>query len=362
MTTTLGLDVGGAHLKAAWLSGGELIDVAQEPCPLWQGLDRLEAALATVAGRHRPVAVAAVTMTGELVDLFADRADGVGQILDALASALPGVRLEIFAGPTGFLPPGEARRRVAEVASANWHATAALAALALPEGILVDIGSTTTDIVPFANGRVLHAGYTDATRMETGELLYTGVVRTPVMAVASQAPVDGVWRGVMAEYFATMADAHRLAGTLPEGADLHPTADGRDKGPEASARRLARMVGADLGEGDHAAGGAVWRRLADHFIDRQIRKVEDGLAQVVSRGVVPDEAPVVGAGVGRFLVERVAARTGRPYRFLMEAATLPDCWRSIAADCAPAVAVALLCALGRSPDGARRGRVAWASG
>ena len=360
MTFTLGLDVGGAHLKAAWLADGELIDVVQVPCPLWQGLDRLEGALAEVAGLHRPLSEAAVTMTGELVDLFADRADGVGRILDLLAAGLPGVTLEVFAGPAGFLSAAEARHRVGEVASANWHATAALAVLALPEGILIDIGSTTTAIVPFAAGSVLNAGYTDAERMETGELLYTGVVRTPIMAVAPQAPVNGVWRGVMAEYFATMADAHRLAGTLPEGADLHPTADGRDKGLEASARRLARMVGAD--SGDPANGGdGTWRRLANHFIDRQIRRIEDGLAQVASRGVVPDDAPLVGAGVGRFLVERVAARSGRPYRFLMEAATVPECWRSIAADCAPAVAVALLNALDRAPDGTRRGRAAWAS-
>ncbi|MFP5517282.1 MAG: hydantoinase/oxoprolinase family protein, partial [Alphaproteobacteria bacterium] len=336
MTFTLGLDVGGAHLKAAWLSDGELIDVVQVSCPLWQGLDRLEVALADVTGRHRPLSDVAVTMTGELVDLFADRADGVGRILDVVAAGLPGVPLEVYAGPAGFLPAADARNRVAEVASANWHATAALGALALPEGILVDIGSTTTDIVPFAAGRVLNAGYTDAARMETGELLYTGVVRTPVMAVASRAPVNGVWRGVMAEYFATMADAHRLAGTLPEGADLHPTADGRDKGLDASARRLARMVGADSGD-PVSNGDVTWHRLANHFIDHQVRRVEDGLAQVASRGVVPDEAPLVGAGVGRFLVERVAARTGRPYRFLMEAATLPECWRSIAADCAPAV-------------------------
>ncbi|PWC37847.1 hydantoinase/oxoprolinase family protein [Azospirillum sp. TSO35-2] len=347
MTITLGLDVGGAHLKAAWFSTGELVEVAQEPCPLWQGLDRLEAALAAIVGRHGRVARAAVTMTGELVDLFADRADGVGRILDTLAAALPGVELAVFAGPAGFLDPATARLRVAEVASANWHATAALAALVLPAGILVDIGSTTTDIVPFADGRVRNAGYTDATRMETGELLYTGVVRTPVMAVAARAPVNGVWRGVMAEYFATMADAHRLAGTLPEGADLHPTADGRDKGLEASARRLTRMIGADLADADAAA----WRRLASYFIDRQTRAVEDGLAQVVSRGVVPDDAPLVGAGVGRFLVERVAARTGRAHCPLMAAAGLPERWRSAAADCAPAVAVALLCDAGPRSDG-----------
>ncbi len=49
MKTIAGLDIGGAHVKAARLADGQLKAVEQHSCPLWQGLDKLDAALASVA-------------------------------------------------------------------------------------------------------------------------------------------------------------------------------------------------------------------------------------------------------------------------------------------------------------------------
>ena len=45
-TTVVGWDIGGAHVKASLLRGGEVVDAAQWPCPLWQGLQHLHHALA----------------------------------------------------------------------------------------------------------------------------------------------------------------------------------------------------------------------------------------------------------------------------------------------------------------------------
>ncbi|HYH17929.1 MAG TPA: hydantoinase/oxoprolinase family protein [Azospirillum sp.] len=306
----IALDIGGAHLKAALFdAAGTLRDLEQVPCPLWQGLDRLGTALAAVLARWGAPGRAAATMTGELADLFDDRADGVRRIVAATRAALPAAGLEIFAGPFGLIPAGAAPEHVDAVASANWYATALVAAAA-GDGILIDIGSTTTDIVPLAGGRARHAGYTDAERLESGELVYTGAVRTPVMAVARAVPFAGHRRTLMAELFATMADAHRLTGALPDGADQHPTADGRDHGVTASARRLLRMVGEDCGADSLPAA----RRLAHHLAGRQLRHIEDALDQVLSGAPVADGAPLVGAGVGRFLVRQLAGWRGLPYR------------------------------------------------
>ncbi|HYG90677.1 MAG TPA: hydantoinase/oxoprolinase family protein [Azospirillum sp.] len=306
----ISLDIGGAHLKAALFdTDGTLRDLTQEPCPLWQGLDRLDAALTVVRSRWGDPQRAAATMTGELADLFDDRADGVRRIVAATRSALPTADLEVFAGPHGLIPASTAPDHADAVASANWHATALVAAMA-GDGVLLDIGSTTTDIVPLADGGPSHAGYTDAERLESGELVYTGVVRTPVMAVARAVPFAGRRRALMAELFATMADVHRLMGTLPEGADQHPTADGRDRGTMASARRLLRMVGEDLGPDALPAA----RRLAHHLAERQLRQIEDALDQVLSHTSFGDGIPLVGAGVGRFLVRRLAERRRLPYR------------------------------------------------
>lgn len=334
----IGLDIGGAHLKAALFDEAGIVrDLDQWPCPLWQGLDRLDAAIAAVLARwgqpHRAVA----TMTGELADLFEDRADGVRRIIAATRAALPSAGLDVFAGPLGLIPADAATERPEAVASANWYATALLAAAA-GEGILMDIGSTTTDIVPLAGGGPRHVGYSDAERLESGELVYTGVVRTPVMAVARAVPLAGRRRTLMAELFATMGDVHRLTGTLPEGADQYPTADGRDHGIEASAQRLLRMVGDDLGSATPAAA----RRLARHLAERQLRQIEDALDQVLSRMPEADGAPLVGAGVGRGLVRRLAERRSVGYRdFEAHLSVAPDL-RERTGWFAPAVSVGWL--------------------
>ena len=73
-----------------------------------------------------------------------------------------------------------------------------------------------------------------------------------------------------------------------------------------------------------------------------MRQLQDAADRVLSRGLLSGEAPLVGAGVGRFLLADLAARLGRPYRdfaTLVEGDEETCYW---AACCAPAAAVALL--------------------
>lgn len=335
----IGWDVGGAHLKRAVLApDGRLVSVDLQPCALWQGLDRLDAAIAAM----RPEEGAAfITMTGELTDLWPDRASGVAGLAAALAARL-GPDVRIYAGPAGFVHADAAADHAAGIASANWHATAAALARSCGCGVMVDIGSTTTDIISFAGEQICFRGYTDAERLETGELVYSGVARTPVMALASTLPFGGRLVPLMAEHFATTADVHRLTGDLPDGADLHPAADGGEKTREASARRLLRMVGRDLGPASLPQAVA----LAESAAEEQLHRLSRALAQVLSAGRIAADAPLVGAGVGRFLAIRLAGRLGRPY---LDAGILlagDPALASAAADCAPAVAVARLARAG----------------
>lgn len=337
-----GWDLGGAHLKVAQgTADGHFEAALQLPCALWRGLDHLTRAIAAAQGRLAPTHRHGVTMTGELVDLFASRAEGVEVLAQAIRDALPGAELRLYAGPRGFVPAEEAGRHVHDIASANWHASARFVAGRCAAGLFLDVGSTTTDVVPFAEGRVAASGFTDSERMIAEELVYTGVTRTPIMAIAEAVPFAGVRQRLMAEHFATAADVHRLTGALPEDADQYETADGRGKTAEDSARRLARMLGRDFVPEDLPA----WRQLAAHLAERQLQAVLAAAERVLSRRDVPDEAPVVGAGVGRFLCATLAARLGRPYvDFASLVAGAPE-RREAAARCAPAAAVAVLAAM-----------------
>lgn len=336
----LGWDVGGAHVKlAAFGTDGRLKAVRIAPCPVWRGAQHLTDAVRTLRAEFPAGIPSAVTMTAELADLWPDRPAGVVGTAGLLMQELGGAPLALFAGPEGFVRPEEAAGHTATIASANWYATAAVLAHLLPAGILVDIGSTTADLIPFADGRVAARGFSDAERLANNELIYTGAARTPVMALAREAPFGGRWVPLMAELYATTADVHRLTGALPEGADLHEAADGGPKTVEASARRLLRMVGEDLKPGYEVRAAA----LARHFAEVQLHRVDGALDCVISAREAPPGL-LVGAGVGRFLVRTLAERRAVDYLDLADVLTDDPALASNAADCAPAVAVGLLSA------------------
>lgn len=337
--TVVGWDIGGAHVKAAVLGhDGVPRRALQLPCPLWQGLDQLDATLDALPAFVRQAGRHAVTMTAEMVDLFPSRRDGVLRLAGRLGARWRGAELLFYAGRRGFVPPEAAAAAAESIASANWLATAHYAASRIPAGLLVDIGSTTTDIIAIADHEVASVSETDADRQASGELVYTGVVRTPLMAVADRAPLRGRWVGLAAEYFATTADVYRILGLLDEAADQQPSADGSEKTPAGSRRRLARMVGRDAESGSEAE----WRALAEWLAEAQLRRIEDGIALVLSRRLLPADAPIIAAGAGRFLARRLALRLARPrieFSQLLPGQEGGTDWLDT---CAPAVAVACL--------------------
>ena len=339
----LGWDIGGAHLKVARMSGkGQLTGSHQVACPLWQGLDQLEMAMKELlrVAEVSPEDHHAITMTGELADYFENRKSGVTRILSQFTQTLGTADVQVFAGSKGFLSPQSLGEEDWEsVASANWLASGQWAALKVSEGIFVDIGSTTADFLLLSKGRPQARGYSDHERMSHDELVYTGVTRTPIMALAARAPVLGAWSSPMAEWFATSADLYRITGELREETDQHPSADGAPKTREASARRLARQVGLDA---ETLPKGAI-EALADYLREQQMQRLQDAFMRQISRGKISPDAPVIGAGIGRFLVMELAKRARRPfidYKDLFE--WMPCETPFDAADCGPAAAVAAL--------------------
>jgi (4-(4-[2-(gamma-L-glutamylamino)ethyl]phenoxymethyl)furan-2-yl)methanamine synthase len=340
----MGWDLGGAHLKAARIAAGRVSGAASVACPLWQGLDKLDAAFAAVRQQLGEADLHAVTMTGELSDIFASRAEGVEKLCGVTAATLPG-KIAVYGGNAGWLDVTEASKRADLVGSANWHATATWAAESYRDALFIDMGSTTTDIIPIAGGRLTTRAWSDAERLEAGELVYTGATRTFLMAVAQRVPFRGAWTPVMNEYFASTADVHRILGDLPEEADRLPAADSRAKDFSGSRARLARMIGRDAGEAEDWE----WRNLAAFFAGAQIQAVQDAAVQVTSATRLSDGAPVVAAGIGRFVVAKLAARLGRSVEPWEKSVPAESALAAIVSDCAPAVAVGLLLSAQGSP-------------
>jgi uncharacterized hydantoinase/oxoprolinase family protein len=308
-TTVLGWDVGGVNTKVARVDlepGGPSAPLARS-APL--EMERDSAFLVpTVRGLAdeldaRP-ALHAVTMTAELSQAFRTKREGVGFVLEA---AFPGEPVQVYTVQGRYLEPAEARERPLDVAAANWAATARYLGRLLPDCLLVDIGTTSTDIIPIVAGEPVARGCTDPERLLSGELVYTGALRTPVEAVARTVPLWG--------------------GHCP----LAAPPDGRPATRAFAGERLARAVCADAEMLDEDAVGTIARALSE----AQLESVMAGMRRVLGRH--PGLHTAVVTGLGDFIAAEAARRMGLELIPLAE--RLGDAART-----APAAAVAWLLA------------------
>lgn len=299
----LALDIGGANLKAA----DGLGYASSRSFPLWKTPNSLPDALQQVVADAPPAEALAVTMTGELADCFPTKADGVRGILKAVVAAGGSLPIHVYRTDGSFASPRTAAREPLLAAASNWHALTQFAGRYAPQGVglLIDIGSTTCDIVPLDDGKPSPWGRTDLERLASGELVYTGVERSPVCALASHVQWRRRQMPTAQELFATSWDVYLVLEDLPEEPESRHTADGRPATIEAAHDRLARSICGDRTLIDRSETLAIARFLAE----AQLRTVVQSAKRVVGR--MPDlPRTVVISGQGEFLAHRVVRRLG----------------------------------------------------
>ncbi len=283
----LGLDIGGAFIKYALLSSKGRLSRGIVPFELWKEPEKLTAILGSL--RPKKPYTAAITMTGELCDCFKNRRDGVRHIVDAAQKAFGPVA--VYGVKGGLLSPGRAVRSHREVASANWSLVPRRLSLLAKNFLMVDIGSTTTDLTPVRDGCIANKGFTDHARMRHGELLYTGALRTPLPAVTGTLMIGGKKRPLAAETFCIMADVHLLLKNIAPRNYACPTPDGGPKTARASARRLLRVFLADDGE------------MGKNDLLAAAREAADIQRTQVMEAARRFKLPVIAVGTGAFILE-----------------------------------------------------------
>ena len=309
----LGLDIGGANIKAADATGRTLT----VPFAIWKSPEQLGAQVARICREFPRVTQLAVTMTAELADCYATKSEGVASILDQVESVSQKAPPRIWTTAGKFVDAAEARRQPMLVAAANWHALATWVGQKLIAksatrtdqascSLLIDIGTTTTDIIPLAGGVPNSMGQTDLTRLQSGELSYSGVKRTPLCAVAHSVPWRDGYCPVAAELFATTLDLYLLLGDIPEDDADCETANGRPATRTAAHDRLARMLCGDRNEVSMDETLSIARFLAD--VQRQ--RLAGSLEKVVARFRGTCDSVVV-SGSGAFLARRLIKENHR---------------------------------------------------
>jgi (4-(4-[2-(gamma-L-glutamylamino)ethyl]phenoxymethyl)furan-2-yl)methanamine synthase len=353
----LGWDIGGAHLKLSRLTcrrGGGKAEIRTfiVPFEIWKDPGGLASRLRSMldlgaesddlsrsdSRGERGIASQGLTMTAEISDAFPARAEGVRSILSACAEALEVAPILVLDLEGRFVSLDEAMEKPLAVAAANWMATARLAAELRRGALLIDVGSTTTDLVPILDGRPSPKGRDDTERLLSGELVYSGAQRTPPASFVDAVPLRGGWCRLSPEHFAVTADVYRVLGRLDDAAYTVATPDGRGKGKVESAARLARLVCSDLA----SLTPAEIEGIASYLEDRQVDQLSRAIRQVMSRHTELAGVEGITAGTGAFLARAAAARAGigtRPLSRLLPGLE-GDGWDTSA----PSAAIALLLA------------------
>ena len=328
----LALDVGGANLKIA--DGNRF--ALSHSFPLWRTPERLAHALRTLLAEAPRYDRLVATMTGELADCFATKAEGVRFIVWAIAEAAGDRHLRIYL-TDGSLRPLELlldKNRLLAAAS-NWHALATFAGryVGHGSGLLIDVGSTTCDIIPLVDAKPAAVGKTDTQRLISGELVYTGVERTPICAVVDRVPYRDQTCPLAREWFATMGDAYLILDDLSEEPTDTSTADGRPATKAAARDRLARLICADREMFDHSDAAA----LATVASRAQLASLEPAMRRAIDRLPSRPDAVVL-SGSGEFLARRLIERLGLSVRLI----ALSEELGPVVSRCAPAHALAVL--------------------
>ena len=151
--------------------------------------------------------------------------------------------------------------------------------------------------VPILDGQISVVGRTDMARLSSGELVFTGVLRTNLAAIVQTVPVAGSGCGVASEYFAVSGDVHLILGHLRPQDYTCATPDGQSPSLDSARRRLARLVCADI----EMLSAEEIDGMAQYIYAQQVHQIREGLSQVLSRLPGLREHPVVVLGTGAFL-------------------------------------------------------------
>ncbi len=285
----LAWDIGGANIKRLLLdSSANAVSSDVFYFPMWQRKADLEDFLRK---KNIKADIVGVTMTAELCDVFGSKGEGVRYIV--------GICEKVFKSPYYLSIDGKLQRKdeiddYLALAASNWAASIKYLEAKYKRGMLLDVGSTTTDIVPFGYPELKDflRGATDLERLRKGFLVYTGILRTPVSAIVHRVPLREGFTRVSSEIFAISADVYNVLGLLDHYRCTTP--DGGGKTPQDSMRRLARLLCADIGELTEEE----IRYICDYVYQKQAGDIAEALKEVnEGYGLKKPRVYVCGSGV-----------------------------------------------------------------
>lgn len=309
----LGLDIGGANVKAGLIdvSNGKVSEYKSvvKYLPLWKdGKEKLSKIIQEVSksiANSEKIDAVGITMTAELSDVFKTKQEGVEYILRNIEKQTS-INPKVIDYNGNFVNIDQAIGDYLTVSSANWAATSKILSKIFHDCILIDSGSSTTDIIPVIKSKVI-SGKTDIERLSSGELVYTGILRNSIPSIVHNIPVKDKITGISSERFSLSGDIHLILGNISVEEYSTETADGRGKSRGECLARLARILCTD----SDLIGDSELVSIADYIYRNQILKVVEGLNKVWNKCEIDDKKigsfPIITTGMGGKILGTKAA-------------------------------------------------------
>lgn len=186
------------------------------------------------------------TITAELSDAFYTKKEGIEIICECLSYCFKDHIIKLINVKGDFVDIDEALKDYLSVSASNWVSTSYVLGEYEKYAILLDIGSTTLDLIPIKDGIPVPEGTNDLDRLSNGELFYTGVLRPPISSIVQEVPYRGKMIPISFEYFANAADVYSILKKISVKEYICDTADKRDKNLENCYARISRIICGDL--------------------------------------------------------------------------------------------------------------------
>ena len=300
-----GFDIGGANTDLAIIDfeNDEIknIEVDFKYLPMWSNNDDLSQVLVELVEnicQLSEIDAVGISMTAELVDAYDTKKEGV---LDVAAKCEETFSCPIaYVGVDGMLSSEEVKQNPIKAAAANWIATAQIATLISDNCIFIDTGSTTTDIIPVKNACECATGRSDFDRLATGELVYSGTLRTNIASFVNTIEFNSKEYNVASELFAQTADVYRVLDLISEEDYVCDTFDGASKSKFDCAKRIARVLCADL---DVLSMEDIVE-ISELIHQKQIQQISEGLKKVLS---AQNSDLIITTGLGKDILDKPAA-------------------------------------------------------
>lgn len=331
--THLGIDIGGAHLKVIGIDKNNKVQfVDYSNCRIWEDIRLLKEKFVCLSKTFGNESIkCGITMSAELCDNFKSRKHGA-LILTEKCKHLKFNNFFYVKSSKTFLKEPKFK----ELISMNWHSVGRLFEKKVENAIIVDFGSTTTDLICIKNKKLVNKFFDDFSRINNFELLYTGFTRTPIFGITNEICIGKNKLKIIPEFFSNTSDVYRILKKLKRKIDIDITADRSQKTIKDSFRRLSRSFGFDY----HNKYQVKLKQICNEISSTQLNQIMNAVKKLEDRFSMKNFT-VISSGIGQEVLSDFFKRKKFKTKYLHSFLSKSDLNKK-ASFHAPALAIALL--------------------